>query len=406
VDAFTSTSRLKNIKNFNKRMILDLIRFTAEGISRAELARQMYLTRSAISCIVDDLNRLGLIDEIRMGNTTGGRRPIMLSINPNYRHVVGIDMGVTHLGIILTDFSAHVLEEIEQPFSVADGPMSCLRQIDHHLDELLCRMNLGFDHISAIGISVPGPVMYEQGKVSSPPIMPGWDEFPIRKQLEELWQVPVRIGNDAELGALGEWAYGAGRGENHLAYIKVGTGVGAGFILDGRIYRGKTGSAGEIGHITIQENGPLCCCGNYGCLEAMAGGRAIARNACMAIKNGHRTLLSTINPDNIHAIDVAQAAQRGDLIAQQIITEAGTYLGIAVASLINLFNPGMIIIGGGVSQIGDLLLEPIRKIVMEKSLHSAVKEVRITSGVLGKRASAMGAVVQAINLILERLADV
>ena len=406
LDTFFNTLRLKNTKNFNRRMILDLIRFTPEGISRAELARQMELTRSAVSGLIAELDAENLVDELKIGATTGGRRPILLSINPKFGYVVGIDMGASHLGVTVTDFSAHVLEEIELPFSVENSPDNCIRQIDHHLNELLMKMNLQVNQLSAVGLSVPGPVTYDLGLVSSPPIMPGWDEFPIRAHLEELWQVPVSVGNDAEMGALGEWIYGAGRGENYLVYVKVGTGVGAGFILDGQIYRGKKGFAGEIGHVTIQENGSTCSCGNHGCLEAMAGGRAIARKAGEAIRKGQRTLLSEIDPGNIRAIDVAQAAQRGDLVAQQIITEAGSYLGIALASLVNLFNPGLIIIGGGVSQIGDLLLEPIRKTVRERSLFSSGEEVRITSAVLGKRASSMGAVVQAINLSLDHLVDV
>jgi glucokinase-like ROK family protein len=406
VDTLMTTFRYRIGKTINKRVILDMIRFTPGGISRAELARQMDLTRSAISSIIDDLKGKGLVDEIETGPATGGRRPILLAINPRYGYIVGIDMGATHLGIVLTDYSAHVLEEIEHPFLVTDGPNRCLTQIDSHLAELLGQANININQISAIGMGVPGPIVTETGEVSSPPIMPGWDGFPIRNHLEELWQVPVMIGNDAELGALGEWAYGAGRGENNLVYIKVGTGVGAGLLLDGQIYRGATGFAGEIGHVTIEENGPLCTCGNHGCLEAMAGGYAIARKAREAIEAGRRTQLSAISPDNIHAVNVAAAAQRGDLIAQQIITDAGVYLGIAIASMINFLNPTLVVIGGGVSQLGDLLLEPIRKTVMERSLNSAAKVVRITSAVLGRRASSMGAVVQAINLSLDRLVDV
>jgi glucokinase-like ROK family protein len=406
LDSLVSTYRLRNVKTINKRIILDIIRFTPGGISRAELARQMLLTRAAISTIIDDLESLGLVDEIETGPTTGGRRPILLAINPHYGYVVGIDMGATHLGLVVTDFSAHVLEEIEYPFTVADGPQKCLPKINQYLIDLLGCLNLNINQISAIGMDVPGPVVAEAGGVSSPPIMPGWDGYPIRTKLEELWQVTVSIGNDAEMGALGEWAYGSGRGESNLVYIKVGTGVGAGLLLDGQIYRGTSGCAGEIGHITIQENGPLCTCGNYGCLEAMAGGYAIARKAREAVETGKRTQLSAIEPGKILAVNVAAAAQRGDLVAQQIITEAGTHLGIAVASLVNLINPSMVIIGGGVSQLGDLLLDPIRKTVMERSLNSAAKVVRITSAVLGRRASSMGAVVQAINLSLDRLVDV
>ncbi len=393
-------------KKVNKRIVLDMIRFTPGGISRAELARQMSLSRAAITTMVDDLKRIHLVDEIEVGPAAGGRRPILLAINPRYGYVVGIDMGATHVGIVVTDYSAHVLEEIEKPLAVADGPVKCISQVNDYLFELLNRLQIDIRQISAIGMDVPGPIVAEIGGVSAPPIMPGWDGFPIKYSLEEMWHVPVTLGNDAEFGALGEWAYGAGRNETNLAYIKVGTGVGAGLLLDGHIYRGATGSAGEIGHITILENGPLCTCGNYGCLEAMAGGYAIARKAREAIESGRRTQLSAIEAEKIRAVDVASAAQRGDLVAQQIITEAGIHLGTAIASLVNLFNPGLVVIGGGVSQLGDLLLEPIRKIVNEKSLYSAAKVVRITSAVLGRRASRMGAVVQAINISLDRLVDV
>ena len=383
-----------------------MIRFTPGGISRAELARQMYLTRSAISTIIDDLKTIGLVYETENGPTSRGRRPILLEINPGYGFIVGIDMGATHLGIVVTDYSAHVLEEVEFSFSVDKGPRVCLPQIDAHLKDLLHKLNLDIQHISAVGMGVPGPVVADAGAVSAPPIMPGWDGYPIRSQLEGLWKVPISIGNDAEFGALGEWAYGAGRGENNLAYIKVGSGVGAGLLLGGHIYRGTTGCAGEIGHVTIQENGPLCTCGNHGCLEAVAGGRAIARNAKYAIEAGRRTQLSTIDPEKMLARDVADAARMGDLVAQKIVTDAGAYIGIAVASLVNLFNPSMVVIGGGVSQMGDLLLEPIRKAVRERSLRSAAQAVRITSAVLGRRSSSMGAVVQAINISLDQLVEV
>jgi glucokinase len=167
--------------------------------------------------------------------------------------------------------------------------------------------------------------------------MPGWDGYPIRDYLHKLWGCPVSLNNDAELGALGEWAFGAGRIKRHMAYIKVGSGVGAGLILDGRIYRGASGLAGEIGHLTIQQNGPQCSCGNYGCLEALAGGAAIARNAQEAVQSGKRTQLAGIRPiEQITARDVGNAARLGDLAAQQIVAEAGSYLGIAVAGVVNL----------------------------------------------------------------------
>jgi glucokinase len=243
-------------------------------------------------------------------------------------------------------------------------------------------------------------VIAEKGMVMAPPIMPGWDRFPIRHTLEQRWGTTVTLNNDAELGALGEWAYGAGRGEKNLAFIKVGSGIGAGLIINQQIYGGTTGSAGEIGHLTVDENGPLCACGNHGCLEAFAGGHAIAAQARNIVLAGKRTLLSEKDLESITARDVAEAARRGDLIAQEIIKRSGTFIGIAIAGLINLINPSTVIIGGGVAQVGDLLTTPIRQAVRERSLRASEHSVRITTAMLGRRSSLLGALVQAINVAL------
>jgi predicted NBD/HSP70 family sugar kinase len=225
--------------------------------------------------------------------------------------------------------------------------------------------------------------------------------------MEKKLGCPVSLGNDAELGALGEWAFGAGRGEQNLAYIKVGTGIGAGLLLDGQIYRGTTGSAGEIGHITLSENGPVCTCGNRGCLEACAGGRSKVVRARNGIEKGRRTMLSEILPiESLTAQDVIQAAGHGDLFSQQLVTESGYYLGTAIASLVNLINPDIVVVGGGLAQLGDLLLDPIRRTVKERSLSVSWRAVRISAAVLGRRSTAMGAVAQALSMSLHQIAQV
>jgi len=292
------------------------------------------------------------------------------------------------------------------PLDINIGPKVCLGQVDTYLHEMVLTSGLKMADIKAVGAGVPGPVVSEAGMVSGPPIMLGWDGFPIRDTLQQCWGCPVTLNNDAELGALGEWAYGAGRGERDLAYIKVGVGIGAGLFLDGHIYHGLTGSAGEIGHITIDENGPLCQCGNKGCLEALAGGHAIARRGIEAVHKGQRTILSEKSPvESISAQDVIAAARRGDLVSQKIMAEAGSHLGTAIAGLVNLINPGMIVIGGGVAQIGDLLLEPIRRSVQERSLRVASRSVRITTALLGRRSSGVGAVVEALSMVLHQMID-
>ncbi len=395
----------QNIKNLNKHAIIDLIRFTPGGIARVELSRIMGITRAAVTTIVNQLGAAGIVTEVE-AHFPSGRKPIVLEINPELGRVVGIDMGATHITLLLTDCAAHVLNELEIPFDVNQGPRVSLAMLEEAMDHLLEKAGLTLQDIKAVGMGVPGPIVENAGMVMGPPIMPGWDGYPIREHLQKKWGVPVAIGNDAEMGAIGEWAYGAGRGVRNLAYIKVGTGVGSGLLLDGQAYRGSTGCAGEIGHITLNENGPICTCGNRGCLEAMAGGWAIASRGSDAARSKARTLLSEMgDASSISASDVIEAARQGDLIAQQIVSEAGGHLGTAIASLVNLFNPSMVVIGGKISQTGDLLLEPIRKTVRQRSLKAASRDIRITAAYLGKRSSGMGAVVEALSIVLHQLAD-
>ncbi|HUF00692.1 MAG TPA: ROK family protein [Anaerolineales bacterium] len=360
----------------------------------------MGLTRAAVTIIVNDLISNGIIVETESRTTSSGRPPVVLEINPSQGLVAAIDMGAMHLSVALGDFSARILEEVEMPFRIDNGPEKCLKEAARVLEEMLAKRGLSSADLSGIGVGVPGPVIADQGMVMAPPIMPGWDRFPIRSTLESKWGTAVTLNNDAELGALGEWAYGAGRGEKNLAFIKVGSGIGAGLIISQQIYGGTTGSAGEIGHLTVDENGPLCACGNHGCLEAFAGGHAIASQARKLVASGKRTLLSEKDPNSISARDVAEAARRGDLTAQEIIKRSGTFIGIAIAGLINLFNPSTVIIGGGVAQVGDLLTGPIRQAVHERSLRASEHSVRITTAMLGRRSSLMGALVQAINVAI------
>lgn len=374
-------------------------------MSRTDLADRMGLTRAAVSLIVNDLIENGVIFEAESRSVPSGRPPIVLEINPERDLVGAIDMGATHMSIALADFTARIHQETNFPIDIKDGPEVCLAKADQNLRQLLEEQMLPISHLSAIGIGVPGPVITEAGMVIAPPIMPGWDRYPIRTRLEKMWEHPVTLNNDAELGALGEWAYGAGRGEKNIAYIKVGSGIGAGLILNQQIYGGTMGAAGEIGHLTIDENGPLCDCGNHGCLEAYAGGHAIAKQGQSLARSGKRTLLADIPVEKITAYEVAEAAKQGDLYAQEILRKAGTHVGIAIAGLINLFNPSVVIIGGGVAQVGDIITAPIRQAVRERAMHASEQSVRITTGMLGRRSVLIGATVQAVNVAIHAAAD-
>ena len=402
---YWSDSR-QNAKNFNKHAIIDLIRFTPNGISRIELARELGLTRAAITATINDLQDVDLVHEVK-GKHPAGRKPIVLEINPNRGYVFGVDIGATHITALLANYTAQVLDEMDVSVDISDGPHRILDTVISMVKGMISRSGISEKDVQAAGIGVPGPVVAGGGMVSGPPIMPGWDKFPIDAYLQNSLGIPITVANDAELGAVGEWAYGAGRGEKNLVYIKVGRGIGAGLLVQGQVYHGATGSAGEIGHITIDENGPLCSCGNRGCLEALAGGNAVAKSAIERIKQGSRSTLSAISPITaIRSENVIDEACRGDLLSQQILIEAGRHLGTAIAGLVNLFNPNIVIIGGNVARIGDLLLEPIRNTVQERSLKMASSHLRISTALLGKRSSGMGAIVQALNLVIHNYADI
>lgn len=388
----------------HRRLVLDLIHESRDGTTRAEIARSLELSRSAVSGLVDDLLHTGLVRELDKRPTRAGRRPIGLEIDASAGQIVGIDIGATHIRAILADTAGRPLAELSTSFDVKGGPEKTLGEVRRLLERLMRDGESSLGRVRSIGVGVPGPVISEQGMVLAAPIMPGWTEYPIRRALEETWERPVVVHNDANLGALGEWTYGAGRRCPNLVFVKVGTGIGMGMILGGRLHEGQVGAAGEIGHLTLVENGPLCSCGNRGCLEALAGGGAIARQARELVLQGQRTHLSTLaSIDRLSARDVAEAAAQGDHLAQQLFAQAGEYIGIALAGVMNMLNPGVVVIGGGVAQSGDLLLEPIRAQIRKRSLQAGVLTSQVTSASLGLRSSALGAVAAALSLCFDRV---
>ncbi len=391
------TSPPNLMRELNKALVLNVIR-EERLISRADIAKRTRLSRSTISIIVNELLETEFIRERGVGKSRGGRRPILLEFNPRAGFVVGLDMGATHLLTVVADLGATRLITLEESFSVEAGPDSGLSQATQMVETALERVGIERRRVFGVGVAVPGPVDYAAGMVVSPPIMPGWDRVPIRDQLQEALNLPVYLDNDANLGALGEHAYGVGKHVSNLAYVKVATGIGCGLIIDGRIYHGQRGSAGEIGHLTIDENGPPCRCGNFGCLESMASAEAIAQRAEAAVRAGQKTCLSQYQR-RLTVTDVAQAALKGDALSRQLFEEAGRHIGVALAGLINLFNPGLIVIGGGLAEVGDLLFDPVQRTVDVRAMAGAVADTRIVPSQLGRETIAIGAVALVLRQI-------
>jgi len=246
------------------------------------------------------------------------------------------------------------------------------------------------EQITAIGVAAPGPLDPITGVIFETPNIPALHHFPLTAYLTEHFKKPVALDNDANLAALGEWTIGAGQGHQHLIYLTISTGIGSGIIIDGRLLHGVQGLAPELGHTTVIPNGPLCGCGHRGHLEAVASGPAIARWAQQALDNGQESLLSKLQP--LTAKIVAEAATQGDPLAQAAFERAGTFIGQALADFVNIFNPSIIIFGGGVSRSGDLLLTPIKKTLQKHVLSpNHIKDLTVTTAKLGDNAGLIGA---------------
>jgi len=314
--------------------------------------------------------------------------------------VLAIDLGGTKIFAAIISNKGQVMAR-EYCLTLADeGPQPVIKRILSAIDHILRQINIDLSQLYGISIAAAGAIDSEKGLVTSSPHLPGWHDIPLRDIVREKYKVNTFLTNDANAAALGEHHFGAGRGVNNLFLLTVGTGIGGGIIINGRLYSGASGSAGEIGHTTIDVNGPRCDCGNTGCLEALVSGTAVAKEAIRRIRQGERSSLTEIvegKIENITAEKVSLAAQGGDSLASEVILKAATYLGIGLANLVNIFNPEMIIIGGGIAKMGDLLLNPARQVVRERAFQLSSQAVQIVPAQLGDDAGMLGAAVFAFQ---------
>jgi glucokinase len=310
------------------------------------------------------------------------------------KYLGAVDLGGSKILSVIAQGDGRRLGEDRRLTDAEAGPDAVLERIVGSLQEALAKAGLGQGDLAAVGICSPGPCDTDAGVISSAPNLPGWRDVPICRYLEERLGVPARLENDANAAALGEHVYGAGRGCRHLIYMTVSTGIGGGLILDGRLYRGATGVAGELGHMTIEPDGPLCGCGNRGCLEALASGTGIAARGEELVAQGGSALLARLAQEqgDLTAETVSRAAGQGDIACQGIIRRAGYYLGIGFASYVNIFNPEVIIIGGGLAKVGELLLGPARVEMAARAMREALKAVQLRPAELGDYAGVMGMV--------------
>ncbi|MDD5370646.1 MAG: ROK family protein [Anaerolineaceae bacterium] len=298
---------------------------------------------------------------------------------------IAVDVGGTHIRVAV--YSAHGITSDQTTRIATQQPEeTALERLQNQISEIW-PVN---EHVAAIGIAAPGPVDQKHGIIFEAPNIPGWVNLPLRSILEERFGVPVSLGNDANLAALGEWKYGAGQGHHHVLYLTISTGIGGGAICDDRLILGAHGLANELGHVTIDPDGPICSCGRPGHLEALSSGTAIARYVANQLASGAHSIMTLSTPPT--AYQISQAAQAGDALAQAALDRAGRYLGIGLANFVEVYNPSIVILGGGVSQSGSYLWDAM-KTAMQKAVMSPeyLHNLIITPAALGDDAGLLGA---------------
>jgi glucokinase-like ROK family protein len=384
--------------------VLDEIRL-GRAHSRADLVAGTGLSRGVVAGRVAELLERGLITEGDVGPSTGGRPPRRLAFQGDAGHVLVADLGATSIDVAVTTLDGRILAHVDEPADIATGPEAVLERVDELFGGLVTSRRRLPGHLWGIGIGVPGPVEFRAGRPISPSIMPGWDGYPVRERLAARYGAPVWVDNDVNVLALGEWRSGVAAGHDNVVVVKIGTGIGAGIISDGRLHRGAQGSAGDVGHIHVSDDRTVVCrCGNTGCLEAHAGGEAIGRDGEAAARAGRSARLRAVLDarGTVTAEDVAQAASFGDPVAVELLQAAGRRVGLMLASVVNFFNPSLVVIGGGVAQSGDVLLAAIREVVYGRGLPLATRDLLVQRSSLGSLAGVIGASAMVVDQLFAR----
>jgi predicted NBD/HSP70 family sugar kinase len=358
--------------------VLSVIRETG-GVTRNQLMARTGLSRSTVAQRVDALLAHGLVEELAGTTSTGGRPPTTIVFNPGAALVLAADLGATHSRLALTDLAGEPFREERADLRIAEGPDAVLGWVTERFEAMLTAEGRTAQDVGAIGVGVPGPVEFATGRPVSPPIMPGWDRFPIPERLQERFRVPVLVDNDVNIMALGEHLKSWPHTEDML-YVKVGTGIGCGIITRREIYRGAQGAAGDIGHIRLAGHDDVICeCGNVGCLEAVAGGRALVK------------AVSALGQEAQSSRDVVELVRVHDLETVRLVRQAGRCLGEVLASLVNALNPDVIVVGGDLAGAHEQLFAGIREVVYQRSTALATRHLHIVPSQLDDRAGVIGA---------------
>ncbi len=364
----------------NSGLLVQMI-WSERQISRVEISRRTGLSPSTVSMIVAELTRSGLVHEVGTVTSARGRRPTMLAFNDDVFNIVGVDIGVRHIAVALTDLRGKVRAFRTERHEMRDGPEGTMSLTRDLINECVKQDRVPRRKLMGVGVALPTPVSQADPGQLSELLYPAWANFDLKKNLEKTFRLPVRIDNDANSGALAEHWWGAGVGVHDLAYVKIGAGIGSGHIMRGELYRGATGTTGEIGHVSIDAKGPECVCGAHGCLTKYIGSDTLIPLVRKALDDKRAGITEFV-----------QRIQSGDRRALQLIQMVAERLGQVISgSLINLMNPSVIVLGGEITAAGPFLLEPLRRYVEQRSWANSFDSKRLVISDLGPQAIPIGA---------------
>jgi predicted NBD/HSP70 family sugar kinase len=382
-----SEGSLASLRRLNRGRVIGALREHGM-VSRAEIARRTGLSRSTVSSLVSELQADGLVVEREEPGAAhgeqGGRPPILLAFDVSAGAALGIDFGHSHVRVAVSDLSSNILAERAAPMDIDHASHEGLDVALELIDEALAEAGVERSRVIGAGLGLPGPVDQADGVIGSSAILPGWVGVAAGEEMRRRLDVPVSVDNDANLGALAELTHGAGRGVRDLVYLKVSSGIGAGLILNGRLYRGAGGMAGELGHMLVEPEGAVCRCGNRGCLETAASTGALLE----LLRRSHGVLT---------VAEMLRLAHAGDLGCRRVIADAGRVVGSAAAFVFNLLNPQRLVVGGDLAEAGDLLLDGVRSSLRLAALPAAAERAAVVPGVLGERAQVLGALALAVG---------
>jgi predicted NBD/HSP70 family sugar kinase len=391
IDDFAPSAR-----NVNRVRLLQAL-LHGPGRSRAELGRALGLSRATITAVLLDLERAGMVEQAADGPDerprSNGRPPLQVSLAPSAAYAVGLDFGHRHVRAAVCDLGGRIVSDQYAEFDVDEAPLESFELAEKLTAQTLADAGVDTRDVIGVGVGLPAPIDAATGRVHADGILPNWSGIHPARELENRLGLPVNLENDTNAGAIGEQLFGAGRGVENLAYVQVSAGIGLGLILNGAPYRGVAGVAGELGHISVVDDGLICRCGNRGCLETIAN--TIALTGLLSRSRGEPVSLPRL-------IELVQAGDRG---ARRAVSDAGEAVGTALAAAVNLLNPELVVIGGELAATGETLLEPIRAAIERRVIAPAAMAVRVVPSALGERAEVTGAAAMQLTRAPQALAE-